>query len=79
MNKPLTMAINEVKEGFAEICNKSGLPISILDLIVQGLYSEIHSLAINQAKEEEEIYMESIRNNGINNNNDVSGDANETE
>jgi hypothetical protein len=79
MNKPLTMIINEVKEGFAEICNKSALPISILDLIVQGLYSEIHSLAVNQAKEEERIYTESIKNNGINNNNYVSGDANETE
>lgn len=74
MNKPLTITIKEVKESFAEICNKSGLPISILDLIVQGLYSEIHSIAVNQAMEEEKIYMESIKNN-----NDVLGGVNETE
>lgn len=79
MNKPLTMTIKEVETRLAEVCNKSGLPIAILDLIAKGLYSEIHSLAVNQAIEEEKIYIESIKNNDIKNNNDTLGDTDETE
>ena len=60
MDKPITMIINETKTKLANVCNESGLPPVILDLIVQPLYSEIHSLARNQAKEDEINYMKSI-------------------
>ena len=79
MNKPLAITIKEVETELAQVCNKSGLPIPILNLIIKGLYSEIHSLAVNQAMEEEKIYMESIRNNDIRNKNDTLGGADETE
>lgn len=56
MNKPITMVIKETKNKIANICNESGLPPVILDLIVQGIYSEIHSLAERQSLEEEMAY-----------------------
>jgi hypothetical protein len=56
MNKPLTMVIKETKKKIADACNESGLPPAILDLIMQGLYSEIHSLAERQSFEEEMSY-----------------------
>lgn len=62
MNKPLTIMINETKVKLADVCNNSGLPISILDLIIQGIYSEIHSLAEKQALEERMHYMNAINN-----------------
>ena len=62
MNKPLAMMINETKIKLADACNKSELPISILDLVVQGIYSEVHSLAEKQALEEQKYYMEAIKN-----------------
>lgn len=57
MNKPLTMVVKETKMKLAKVCNESGLSPVILDLIVQGIYSEIHSLAEKQTLEEEASYM----------------------
>lgn len=56
MNKPLTMVIKETKTKIANVCNESGLSPIVLDLIMQGIYSEIHSLAERQSLEEEIAY-----------------------
>ena len=58
--KPLTMVIKETKMKLANACNESGLPPVVLDLIMQGLYSEIHSLAERQTLEEESAYIKSM-------------------
>lgn len=60
MNKPLTMAIKETKMKLASVCNESGLPPVILDLIMHGVYSEIHSLAERQSFNEEKSYKEEL-------------------
>ena len=61
MNKPLTMIIKETRTKLANVGNESGLPAAILDLIVQGVYSEIHLVAERQATEEEKAYVESLK------------------
>lgn len=58
MNKPLTMVVKETKEKIASVCNESGLPPVILDLIVQGIYSEVHLLVEKQTLEEEKTYVQ---------------------
>lgn len=63
MNKPLTMMVKETQIKLAKICNESGLPPVILDLIIQGVYSEIHSLTEKQTFEEEKAYVESLKEN----------------
>ena len=63
MNKPLTMIIKETKSRLASVCNESGLSPIILDLILQGIYSEVHSLAEKQCLEEEAIYMQAKKDN----------------
>lgn len=63
MNKPLTMIVKETQTKLAKICNESGLPPVILDLIIQGVYSEVHSIAEKQTFEEEKAYMESLKEN----------------
>lgn len=68
-NKPLTMIINETKTKLANACNESGLPPIILDLIMQGLYSEIHGLAERQSSEEESAYVRMIKENADKENN----------
>ena len=60
MNKPLTMVIKETKNNLAKICNESGLPPVILDLIIQGVYSEIHSLVERQTLEEQTSYVKML-------------------
>ena len=61
MNKPITMVIKETKNKLANICNESGLSPIILDLIMQGIYSEIHSLAERQTLEEEKSYVKMLK------------------
>jgi hypothetical protein len=60
MNEPLTMIIKNTKIKLANVCNESGLPPVILDLIVQGIYSEIHLLAEKQTSEEEKTYINAL-------------------
>ena len=60
MNKPITMVIKETKAKIANICNESGLPPIVLDLIMQGIYTEIHSLAERQTMEEEMTYVKML-------------------
>lgn len=60
MNKPLTMVVKETKTKIINICNESGLSPIVLDLIVQGIYSEIHSLAERQSLEEEMAYAKMV-------------------
>lgn len=74
MNKPLTMIIKETKTKIANACNESGLPPIILDLIMQGIYSEIHSLAERQTAEEEATYMEKIKEDDTLKNESVNKD-----
>lgn len=56
MNKPLTMIIKETKSKLVDVCNESGLPPVILDLIVHGVFTEIHSIVEKQTSEEELAY-----------------------
>ena len=60
MNKPISMVIKETKTKIANICNESGLSPIVLDLIMQGIYSEIHSLAERQTVEEEATYVKML-------------------
>ena len=57
MNKPLTMTIKETRAKIANVCNESGLPPIVLDLIIQGIYSEIRFLAEKQTEEDERNYI----------------------
>ena len=65
MNKSLAMAIKDTKIKLASVCNESGLPLAILDLVVQGIYTEIHSLAEKQLAEEEMSFAKTIEDEDI--------------
>lgn len=62
MNKPLTITIKETKAKLIKVCNESALPPVILDLIIQGVYSEVHSLVEKQTLEDEVSYAEATKN-----------------
>lgn len=70
MNKPLTMVIKETKNKLASVCNESGLHPVILDLIMQGIYFEIHSLAEKQTLEDETVYINMLKENSVKNDKD---------
>lgn len=72
MNKPLTMIIKETQTKIANICNESGLSPVILDLIIQGVYFEVHSLAERQSLEEEKTYIKTLKENSDIKDNEVN-------
>ena len=66
MNKPLTMIVKDTRTKLASVCNESGLPPVILDLIMQGIYSEIHHLAEKQSLDDEIAYKEAAKDEDVN-------------
>ena len=74
MNKPIAIAIKETKLKLAKVCNESNLPPVILDLIIQGIYSEVHSLSEKQTSEEEVAYAKIIEDKNINDNGSILED-----
>lgn len=58
MNKPISMAINETRISLLKICNESGLPACVLELIVKDLYNDVNRVSENQLKKDEESYMQ---------------------
>lgn len=60
MNKPLTMVIKETKKKLINICNESELSPVILDLIIQGIYADIHYAVERQSLEEEMAYANAM-------------------
>lgn len=62
--KPLSVAITEVKKGIASIINGSGLPIYISEMIVKDIYNDIVHVS-NQVKDTE--YTKYIQSQEIDN------------
>ena len=62
--KPLSVAITEVKKGIASIINGSGLPIYISEMIVKDIYNDIVQVS-NQVKDTE--YTKYVQSQEINN------------
>ena len=60
ISKPLSMMIRETEQKLINVCNESGLSPTILDLIVRGVYTNVHSLAERQAAEEETSYVKML-------------------
>jgi len=56
MNKPITMQIKEFKEKIVQDINMSNLPPFVLENMFRDLYNEIHMLAIEQEKKEQQEY-----------------------
>ena len=54
--KPISMVINETRISLTDICNQSGLPAGILELIVKDLYEEIKYVSNMQLKQDTETY-----------------------
>lgn len=58
MNKPISMVINETRISLLKICNESGLPACVLELIVKDLYNDVNRVSENQFKKDEESYIQ---------------------
>lgn len=58
MNKPISMIISETRISLLKICNESGLPACVLELIMKDLYKDIKRVSENQLNKDKEAYMQ---------------------
>lgn len=56
MDKTVNIIIEETKLKIAQAVQDSGLPVSVLDMILKDLYVEIHTLAMDVTKKEMQEY-----------------------
>ena len=48
MNKPISISIKETRQGICDVINASGLPISVIELIMSDVYGEVQLIARKQ-------------------------------
>lgn len=41
MDKPISLRIRELRQGICDLINQSGLPISVIELVVSDVYGEV--------------------------------------
>lgn len=70
MDKPITVAMNEFRQNFANLMNNSGLPAWLLLMLIEPFTAQLRQLAELQEKEAATSYAKSVEenNNECNNN-----------
>lgn len=61
MNKPISISIKETRQGICDVINASGLPISVIELIVSDVYGEVQHISRKQY-EHDVLSMENTDN-----------------
>lgn len=52
MNRPISIAIKETRQGICDVINASGLPISVIELIVSDVYGEVQHISRKQYEQD---------------------------
>lgn len=52
MNKPISISIKETRRGICDVINASGLPISVIELIVSDVYGEVQLVSRKQYEQD---------------------------
>lgn len=60
MEKTANVIIEETKIKIAQAIQDSGLPVSVLDMMLKELYMEIHALASDVVKKEMQEYKNTM-------------------
>jgi hypothetical protein len=61
MNKPISVAIDELRENLTNVINTCGLHISIVDTVVAQIYGEVHHKEREIFESEKAKYIEEIK------------------
>ena len=61
MNKTITILTKETNKALVDICNNSGLPMCVLELLIKNLYNEISQLSQQQYNQELLEYNKSLK------------------
>lgn len=59
MDKPISFLINNLNSNIIKVINESNLHISVVDLVLGQVYSEVHQTAVRVAENEQAEYIKS--------------------
>lgn len=71
MKKPSTVAYEEFKQNVADLINNSGLPIFIVEAVLQNYLNEARVIARNQYEADKAEYEEFLRKGSANQEQDL--------
>ena len=60
MDKPLSLVLRDTKKDLIQVCNNSGLPIFVLDMVIQDIAKDISIMATQQLQREEAAYLAAL-------------------
>lgn len=60
MNKPFSVMCEEFRQKLANLINNSGLPVYVIELILQNCLNEVDNVAKNQYKADKAQYEQSL-------------------
>ena len=60
MNKPFSVVCEEFKQELANLINNSGLPICVIELVLQNCLNEVSNITKNQYKNDKTQYEMSL-------------------
>ena len=56
--KSINLIIGDLRNDLIEVCNQSGLPIAIVELVVKDIYLEVQQTAKNAIEQERQSQSE---------------------
>ena len=60
INKPISLIIEESKQTIVNAINSTGLPMTLLEMIVRDLYNEVRQKALYQYESEKVEYEKAL-------------------
>ena len=60
INKPISLILEESKKTIVDAINSTGLPMTLLEMIVRDLYNEVRQNALYQYESEKKEYERTL-------------------
>ena len=61
MDKPISVVCEDFKQDMANLINGSGLPLFIIEMVLQNYLNETRNIAIRQYQNDKAKYEESLK------------------
>lgn len=61
MNLPLSIELKKLRQDICDLINSSGLPISVIELLMSDIYGEVQAVSRNMYEQDVVNYNKSLK------------------